>query len=61
MRLYGLRGMPKPETRLSIDFSALLGPVFFLWLLQMLLPVCRDRPSTNTDTQWMSTRYMYII
>lgn len=24
---------------MNVDFSTLLGPVFFLWLLQMLLPV----------------------
>lgn len=31
--------MPKPETKLVIDFSSLLGPLFFMWLLQLLLPV----------------------
>jgi hypothetical protein len=25
-------------SRLSIDFSSLLGPLFFCWLLQLLLP-----------------------
>ena len=37
--LRGLQGMPKPETRLSLDFSTLLGPLFYLWLLQTLLPI----------------------
>ncbi|CAD7700725.1 unnamed protein product [Ostreobium quekettii] len=31
--------MPKTETRLNIDFSSLLGPLFFMWLLHLLLPV----------------------
>lgn len=39
VRLRGVKGMPKPETQLSIDFSSLLGPLFFMWLLQLLLPV----------------------
>ncbi|GMH42708.1 hypothetical protein BSKO_10627 [Bryopsis sp. KO-2023] len=39
VRLRGLKGMPKTETQLEIDFSSLLGPLFFMWLLQLLLPV----------------------
>lgn len=31
--------MPKEATRLQIDFSSLLGPLFFEWLMQLLLPV----------------------
>lgn len=31
--------MPKPETRLSLDFSSLLGPLFFVWVLGLPLPV----------------------
>lgn len=31
--------MPKPASRLSLDFSSLLGTLFFMWLLQLLLPV----------------------
>lgn len=31
--------MPRPATRLELDFSSLLGPLFFMWLMQLLLPV----------------------
>jgi len=37
--LLGITNMPKPETRLTLDFSSLLGPVFFAWLAQLLLPL----------------------
>eukprot|EP00887_Chlorella_sp_A99_P001140 scaffold14.g1140.t1 len=37
--LVGVKGMPKGATRLSLDFSSLLGPLFMMWFLQMLLPV----------------------
>lgn len=30
---------PKAETRLSLDFSSLLGPLFFLFLIQLPLPI----------------------
>ena len=39
VQLAGLRDMPKQATRLQIDFSSLLGPLFFEWLMQLLLPV----------------------
>lgn len=31
--------MPKVESGLQLDFSSLLGPLFFEWLMQLLLPV----------------------
>ncbi len=31
--------MPKGESTLELDFSSLLGPLFFEWLMQLLLPV----------------------
>lgn len=31
--------MPKPGSKLTLDFSSLLGPLFFCWLLELLLPV----------------------
>ena len=31
--------MPKGESALELDFSSLLGPLFFEWLMQLLLPV----------------------
>ena len=38
-RLVGLGDMPKQKQKLSLDFSSLLGTLFFMWLLQLLLPV----------------------
>ncbi|KAK9803177.1 hypothetical protein WJX72_009746 [[Myrmecia] bisecta] len=38
-RLEGLRDMPKAASNLTLDFSSLLGPLFFMWLMQLLLPV----------------------
>lgn len=31
--------MPKTATKLTLDFSSLLGPGFFLWVLELLMPV----------------------
>ncbi|XP_051123223.1 ABC transporter A family member 7-like isoform X3 [Andrographis paniculata] len=31
--------MPKPETKLSLDFSSLLGGLFFTWIIAQLFPV----------------------
>ncbi|KAL3145247.1 hypothetical protein ABBQ32_000991 [Trebouxia sp. C0010 RCD-2024] len=38
-RLLALMEMPKQETHLSLDFSSLLGPIFYCWLAQLLLPL----------------------
>lgn len=34
-----VKEMPKPETRLRLDFSSLLGPLFFTWVIVQLFPV----------------------
>ena len=39
VRLVGVGAMPKAASRLSLDFSSLLGTLFFMWLLQLLQPV----------------------
>lgn len=39
MLLQGIRDMPKPETDLNVDIGAILGPIFYSWLMQLLLPV----------------------
>lgn len=39
VELTGVRDMPKGESSLQLDFSSLLGPLFFEWLMQLLLPV----------------------
>lgn len=33
--LVGVKDMPKGPSRLSLDFSSLLGPLFSMWLLQV--------------------------
>uniref|UniRef100_A0A1D2A8G4 ABC transporter domain-containing protein n=1 Tax=Auxenochlorella protothecoides TaxID=3075 RepID=A0A1D2A8G4_AUXPR len=37
-RLLGFQEMPKDVTRLTVSISTLLGPLFFVWLSQLLLP-----------------------
>jgi hypothetical protein len=39
IRLAGLRGFPFQGGRLRLDLAALLGPLFFMWLLQLPLPL----------------------
>eukprot|EP01018_Ginkgo_biloba_P024057 Gb_37630 [translate_table: standard] len=39
MPLEYVKEMPKPETKLRLDFSSLLGPLFFMWVIQLLFPV----------------------
>ncbi|KAL1814731.1 hypothetical protein ACET3Z_017305 [Daucus carota] len=34
-----VKEMPKPETSLRLDFSSLLGPLFFTWVILQLFPV----------------------
>jgi hypothetical protein len=37
-QLLALADMPKPETSLRLDFSSFIGPLFFVWLVQLPLP-----------------------
>ena len=37
--LIGVMETPKVATKVNLDFSALLGPLFFTWVIQMLLPI----------------------
>ncbi|GLI63912.1 hypothetical protein VaNZ11_007051 [Volvox africanus] len=37
-RLMGLMSFPKNEMKLKLDFSILLGPLFYTWVVQMLMP-----------------------
>ncbi|KAH7285099.1 hypothetical protein KP509_33G012600, partial [Ceratopteris richardii] len=37
--LWFVSEMPKSATALKLDFSSLLGPLFFMWVIQLLLPV----------------------
>ncbi|XP_049366044.1 ABC transporter A family member 7-like isoform X3 [Solanum verrucosum] len=34
-----VKEMPKPETKLNLDFASLLGPLFFTWVVSQLFPV----------------------
>lgn len=37
--LWFVSEMPKSVTTLKLDFSSLLGPLFFMWVIQLLFPV----------------------
>ncbi|MCO5597007.1 hypothetical protein L7F22_051079 [Adiantum nelumboides] len=37
--LWFVSEMPKGESQLKLDFASLLGPLFFMWVIQLLLPV----------------------
>ena len=52
MVLDGVRAFPYPgRGPLRLDFASLLGPLFFMWLLQLLLPVRLARLSTHLPTR----------
>ena len=40
-RLLAMSDMPKPQNTLSLDFSSFIGPLFFVWLVQLPLPWVR--------------------
>jgi hypothetical protein len=33
-----VKEMPKPETKLRLDIASLIGPIFFTWVILLLLP-----------------------
>lgn len=35
----GVQEAPKASTQVHVDFSNMLGPLFFTWVVQMLLPI----------------------
>ena len=35
----GVQETPKAASTINLDFSSLLGPLFFTWVVQMLLPI----------------------
>ena len=37
--LGGIMSTPKPGSALVLDFASLLGPLFYCWLAQLLLPI----------------------
>ncbi|KAG2327961.1 hypothetical protein Bca52824_010689 [Brassica carinata] len=34
-----IKEMPKPETKLALDITSLIGPLFFTWVILLLFPV----------------------
>lgn len=45
--LLGMKDMPMVPAKFRLDFSSLLGALFFLWLMQMLLPVFGESSSAS--------------
>lgn len=41
MLLEFVKEMPKSGTRLRLDFSSILGPLFFTWVILQLFPVSK--------------------
>ncbi len=39
MPLLFLKDVPKQSSKLRLDFSSLLGPVFYMWIINLLFPV----------------------
>jgi hypothetical protein len=37
-----VKEMPKEETQLRLDFSSLIGPLFYMWVLGFLFPVSNN-------------------
>lgn len=37
--LMGMMSMPSAASKLTLDFSSLLGPLFFTWIAQLLMPM----------------------
>ena len=58
-RLLAMTDMPKPQNTLSLDFSSFIGPLFFVWLVQLPLPWVRfvlrvrEKPAA-VSLVWMS-------
>jgi len=41
-----VKDFPKAASSLNLDFSSLLGPLFYMWILQLLFPVRQHSNST---------------
>ena len=37
--MVGMKEMPKPKNTLNLDFSSLLGPLLYVWVVQLPMPV----------------------
>lgn len=38
-RLLGIQELPKPSTRLNLQFSSIVGVLLFTWVVQLLMPL----------------------
>lgn len=47
--LWFVKEMPKQSSKLTLDFSSLLGPLFYAWIIQLLLPVSRAHRSCVSE------------
>jgi hypothetical protein len=39
VEMSGMKEMPKPKNTLNLDFSSLLGPLLYVWVVQLPMPV----------------------
>jgi len=39
VEMTGMKEMPKPKNTLNLDFSSLLGPLLYVWVVQLPMPV----------------------
>lgn len=46
MSFAGTKGFPVAATKFKLDFASLLGPTFYMWIVQLLLPVSNLSRST---------------
>jgi hypothetical protein len=54
--LVGVQEAPKASSSVTLDFSALLGPLFFTWVVQMLLPVFLMQLVYEKEKRWVGLR-----
>jgi hypothetical protein len=50
--LVGVQETPKATSDIRLDFSSLLGPLFFTWVVQMLLPVFLMQLVYEKEKRW---------
>ena len=58
LSMAGIKDMPRSGDPLSLDFSALFGPLFLMWILQILLPIITSSVLLERTT---GVRLMSII
>lgn len=58
--LAGLAGFPSSEQPLEVDIASLLGPLFFMWVMQILLPVGTISAYTLTHAHTFTHTHTHI-